>query len=400
MGCTGEPKDTESTTEPPSGGTLLGTTGVQADPNAAIFYQTSPGNVAEDSDVYVVHEDFYGIPWGSFLAGDEPPAPWVASIDVIADDARASGRPVYLALALVGGPGRAYLGNQTVVDENALLSPQSAWSAECYDFASAPDAADIEAAYLAYVSWMVERFGPSWLNVAIEINLFLASCPDAWPGLAAMETKAVEHARTLDPDLVVFASVELSQIYGLEEDCTDPEACFQDNLAALALLDGDRLALSSYPYGQPDIATVADIPADWLSRIADEVNRPVIIAETGWNGSPIVGSLEGDCVSYGSYSEADQIAYLEWLMGQSDDLDMELVTWWSNRDLIPAQISDSCECTAEDQGWCDAVDVFSDVFGEFNGDIIFKYWGTMGLRTYEGDEKPALMERWRALRSR
>ena len=98
-------------------------------------------------------------------------------------------------------------------------------------------------------------------------------------------------------------------------------------------------------------------------------------------------------------SEADQIAYLEWLMGQSDDLDMELVTWWSNRDLIPAQISDSCDCTAEDQGWCDAVDVFSDVFGEFNGDIIFKYWGTMGLRTYEGDEKPALMERWRALRS-
>jgi hypothetical protein len=143
-GCAGEPQDTESKTDPHSGGTLLGTTGVQADLDAAIFYQASPGDVAQDSDVYVVHEDFYGIPWGSFLAGEEPSDPWVVAIDVIADDARASGRPVYLALALVGGPGRAYLGNQTVVDDDVLLSPQSAWSAECYDFSSASDAAEIE----------------------------------------------------------------------------------------------------------------------------------------------------------------------------------------------------------------------------------------------------------------
>jgi len=396
--CAGGPKDEGWEDDRPSGGPLLGTTGVQADLDAATFYRTGTGDVAQDSDVYVVHEDFYGIPWDSFLAGEEPPEAWVSAIDLIADDARASGRPVYLALALVGGPGRAYLGNQTVVDGDQLLSSQAGWSAQCYDFSSASDAAEIEAAYLDYVSWMVERFEPDWLNVAIEINLFLAACPGAWSGLAAMEATAVEHARSLDPELVTFASVELSQLYGLEEDCSDPEACFQENLEAIALLDGDRLALSSYPYGQPDISTVADIPADWLSRVAVEVDQPVLIAETGWNGSPIVGSLDGDCVTYGSFSEADQVAYLEWLVAQSDDLDMELVTWWSNRDLIPSQVSESCDCAAEDQGWCDAVGVFNEVFGAFNGEIIFKYWGTMGLRTYEGEEKPALMERWRALR--
>jgi len=46
MGCAGEPQDGKSKPESPSGGTLLGTTGGQADPNAAIFYQMNPGNVA------------------------------------------------------------------------------------------------------------------------------------------------------------------------------------------------------------------------------------------------------------------------------------------------------------------------------------------------------------------
>ena len=398
-GCTGtKARDPASPADAPERA-LLGLANVQADPAASVFYAASPGEVAEDAEAYVIHEDFYGIPWTSLLAGEAPPDAWVAAMDLLADDARGSGLPVMLALSLVQGPGRTHLGSQAVVQDGVLVSPEAAWSERCYDFATAADADVLEAAYLDYLTWMIQRFEPRWLNVATEINLFQTQCPDAWPGLAQVQGAAYHHARSMDPELVVFASVELSHLYGLEGDCADPDACFEENLAAMALLEGDRLALSTYPFGRPDISSPADIPPDWLSRAAEAMEMPVLIAETGWSGAPIVAAFDGDCVSFGDFSEADQVAYLRWLVDQADALDMELVTWWSNRDLIPARISDTCGCAAEDQAWCDAIGVFNTVFGEYIGEITFKYWGTMGLRSYDGTAKPELMARWDQLRA-
>jgi hypothetical protein len=214
-----------------------------------------------------------------------------------------------------------------------------------------------------------------------------------------MHNEAYQTVKSIDEQMVVFSSIELTSMYGLDGSCTNPDSCYADNLAAIEALDLDRLAVSTYPYGLEDIATVDDIPDDWLTRIGDDMALPMVIAETGWNGTDIVGTLNGECITYGQFSEADQVAYLQWLARQAAALDMDFVTWWSNRDFIPSHISDSCDCAASDQIWCDVVSSFNSSLGEFYGEIIFKFWGTMGLRNYDGSEKTDLMSAWNEIRS-
>ncbi len=36
--------------------------------------------------------------------------------------------------------------------------------------------------------------------------------------------------------------------------------------------------------------------------------------------------------------------------------------------------------------------------GEYYGDVMFKYWDTMGIRDYEGNEKPEVMGAWQSLK--
>jgi hypothetical protein len=152
---------------------------------------TSP-DLASDVDVVLVHQEFYGLPWDSFEAGTSPPAEWVAVMDDLAARAQAVG-PVFLSLQLVSGPGRRFLADRAVVVNGALSNP-SGMTTECYDFSTAPDGASKRAAYVAYVDWMVRRFQPRWVNVAIEMNLF-TSCGDGpWNALVEVE-RADRHRR-------------------------------------------------------------------------------------------------------------------------------------------------------------------------------------------------------------
>src|SRR5262249_62378433 len=142
-----------------------------------------PVDLADDVDVVSIHQDFYGIPWDELRSGAPLPAAWVAAMDELAQQARTIGKPVLLSLAVVGGPGRHYLFDKASTGSDGRLHTQAAWAAESYDFATAPDGAATRAAYVAYVLWMMDRFDPAWLNVAVEINMFDAACPSASPRL-------------------------------------------------------------------------------------------------------------------------------------------------------------------------------------------------------------------------
>src|SRR5688572_18190283 len=172
-----------------------------------------PANLADDVDVVAIHQEFYGLPWDELEAGAAPPAEWVDVMDDL--KAQAAGKPIFLSLGLVGGPGRHHLSDRVTVT-GGTLGKEEGWSAECYDFNGATDGASKRAAYAAYVDWMVRHFDPTYVNVAVELNMF-AVCGTAWDGMVATSNAAYAAAKAAKASVIAFPSFQLQFLYGYND---------------------------------------------------------------------------------------------------------------------------------------------------------------------------------------
>ena len=276
------------------------------------------------------------------------------------------------------------------------LDTEDGWAAHCYDFASAPDAADKRAAYLRYVEAMVSLFSPRYLNFAVELNLFLEKCPAAGPGLITLANDAYQVAKTRDPTLIAFPSFQIDHLYGYSTDfCPDQSAraaCYQRNLAQIADLRRDRFAVSSYPYLsglEPE-----QLGDDWFVRAANLRNERVVVAETGWLTTNITANLNQTCTTQVHSDPNKAQRYMELLLRRAYADELELVTWWSDRDLLPSEVMTSCPCNSPDPTWCSVVDVFRATGktpeAAYLGEVLLKAFGSMGIRDHQGNEKPLL----------
>jgi len=369
----------------------LASTGMQSVLNADPFNQLTPANLSTDVDVVSIHQDFYGLPWDEFEAGQPPPAPWTAAMDDLVQ--QAGGKDVFLSLQLVSGAGRQFLAAKSAINPGRLTAPVEQWSVPCYNFATASDGASKKAAYLRYVDWMVRKFNPRWVNVAIEINFF-QSCGTAWAPLVDVSNAAYDTVKAAKSDAIAFPSIEIDALYGYDASTcqsgmSQPQ-CFDANYAGIAALKRDRFAISTYPYITPGIGTLDRLPDDWLTRGGDRGGERTLIAETGWNSDSIQVMQNGNCTTVVPSSEVSQRDYLDRVLSVAQARNMELVTWWSNRDVLPAPVM-ACNCTF-DAGWCN---LLSAARGQ-DAELIIKLFGTMGIRNYGGTLKSLTGARWQA----
>ena len=179
--------------------------------------------------------------------------------------------------------------------------------------------------------------------------------------------------------------------------------CFDTNYGKIARLKRDRFAISTYPFGVDAISTVNTIPTDWFTRGADRAAEKIVIAETGWNSESLVAMLGTQCLLAIPSSETEELAYLQRVVADADAHRIELVTWWSNRDVIEAKVMTDCPCTFDEQ-WCNIVTAFrstgSDDASRFLGEAMLKMFGTMGVRGYEGTPKPLVFPFWQSVLAR
>jgi len=363
--------------------------------------QLTAANIADDADVVAVHFEFDGVPWSELEAGQDPPPEWTTRVDALAKSVKALNRPVFLSISMLNGSRRS-LASRTAL-ENGKLTSHDNWAANCYDFASAPDAAAKRSAYLRYVRLMIAAFAPHWLNYAIEINLYFEACPAGVPGLIGLANQVYDAAKLADPTLLAFSSVQIDHLHGYAKDsCPDAsqrDQCFEKALAELMPLAGDRFAMSSYPFLQG--THVQDLPVDWFERAATRLHKPALIAETGWLSTNIRAQLGTACQTPVQSTPDDALAYLDSVLAAAKRGRLELVTWWSDRDLLPAELMTNCPCSF-DPNWCNVVAVFraaggGDSQAAFVGELGLKAFGTMGLRDYAGNPKP-LLEHWQSFR--
>jgi hypothetical protein len=161
--------------------------------------------------------------------------------------------------------------------------------------------------------------------------------------------------------------------------------------------------VSTYPFLLDPYRRASSLPSDWFTRAADRGGERAIIAEAGWNSDPDVATLNGTCNAAFSSDETEAATYLDLLLAAAKEHRIELVTWWSDRDMIPAKAMTECPC-AFDTTWCATEQIVRSAAGtdpllQYLAEAQFKMWGTMGLRRYDGTAKPALMSRWNSARA-
>jgi hypothetical protein len=377
----------------------LASAAVQLDPVAGPVHTA---DLAGDVDAVNVHQDFFGVPWDAFAAGAAPPPAWAATMSALAAQAHATGKPIFLALGPLDGD-RRHLAPRAVASATGGFDVIHAWAPACHDLATAPDGAALREAYARYVDYMVRLFQPRWTNVAIEISLFHLTCPAAWSGIAALERDAYAAAKTAAPATIAFPSIQIDALYGRVGCPSDQtrDQCYDAEYAALADLARDRFAISSYPYNFAGFAQLDDVPADYLTRGAARGGERAVIAETGWLATDEVVAAEAGCVTAIASSPAVQAAYFDRAIAAAVTADMELVTWISNRDFLPAEVVSGCPCTYS-QPWCD---LLAQVRGagtptqQRDAEVGFKVFGAMGLRDHAGAPRQPLFDHWTAARA-
>ncbi len=381
-----------------SGGTQLLVTGSNEG------FQITPANLATDVDVIEIHQEYYGIPWSTFATGAAPPAAWKAVMDGLVTSA--AGKPIFLSVTMLDG-GRNSLSSRTVVTNGAVTAEDN-WAAACYDFATASDGAMMKQAYLNYVTWMVGEFSPRWLNVAVEVNLFFEHCPAAAAGVIDVSNAAYMEVKAKNAALVVFPSFQIEHLYGYSTDsCPDQGArssCFDAAYTQIAPMKRDRFAMSSYPMISA-IPTPSALPADWFTRGSSRGNERPLIAETGWNSTPLIVPVGGSCNTVFTSDLPSAAAYLALVLAAGKSASMDLVNWWSNRDFLDSRLMTNCPCSF-DMTWCTLLSEFGTLLvdgggatAQEQGELYLEAFGAMGIRNYDGTPKPALMTEWQAARA-
>lgn len=266
--------------------------------------------------------------WSSFLAGSEPEQ---ALIDTMRNElalAELYELEFYLAIDPTNPIDRG---------EMAALPP----ALEGRDFTDQA----VRDAYIGYVRYIAENYQPSYLALAVEVNLLFDQDAANYDAFLDVYTEAYAVAEEASPDSAVFVTFQYEELLGLPPlgGDHDPHWDLIDDFAPL-----DILALSSYPGFSFDEAD--SIPAGYYDQTREHSDLPIAIAEMGFS------SNSGENVAGG---EDSQRLFLERVLVSASALDMAFVVW------------------------------FLSVDPSYDLAVPFDELATVGLVTADGTEKPA-----------
>jgi len=335
-------------------------------------------------DLVSVQMDFFGIPWDEFAAGTDPPAAWVSTMQGIHDQLQLIGTGAYLSLGLLGGTRDTLAPKATEQDGKLVLVDN--WAGHCYDLDTGADAQMWRYAYKAYARWLVDYFNPIFLTNVIEMNLFGYYCPDSYAPVISLANEVYDQEKAINPDLPIFPTLVIDQLYGYNGlgDCEIGDfSCLDASLATLADIKRDRIGISSYPLHMTYEWT--QIPDDYFSLIHDKTGETLAFGETGYASYPVSipnPDQPTECFQVFDSSDEDQTAYMQFLFDQAQSTGTDLVTWWSLRDYLPADVLTDCPCDAPGL-WCTLYDIMaqSGILPAWLG------WGSMGVLDHDLNPK-------------
>ncbi len=215
--------------------------------------------------------------------------------------------------------------------------------------------AKIVAAYLKYVTWLIEKYQPDYLLLALESNEIWINNQSLWAGYTQMMQSIRTSLKQVYPNLLVSESMTLHNLY--QPQVIDVVVYQQTMINYLNQLD--FAAISFYPFFKAfSNKNQFQEAFDFLHQ---NINTPIAFAETNHLAEDLViastnTNLKGD--------ECQQNEYLEVLLTNAQEQRYRFVIWWAYRDY--------------DQLWATFPEELKD---------IGKIWRDTGLLDESGQER-------------
>lgn len=182
---------------------------------------------------------------------------------------------------------------------------------------------EIEDAYFKHINYLINRFEPDYLIIAIEVNELRIKSPSKWIEYKLLMHNVKSRIQQEYPSLKISESLTLHNLY--QPEVLDSE----DYIAEIVTYANsmDFVAISFYPFlkgqhSKNDFQKAFDF-------LHSKITKPIAFSETS--------HLAGD-LSINSYdlfiegSECEQNLYLESLLSNAQEQNYEYVIWWTHRD--------------------------------------------------------------------
>lgn len=224
-----------------------------------------------------------------------------------------------------------------------------------HDFSSP----DVREALRSMAIVVAEREQPDYMSLAVEVNGYFESNPEDFANFVSLHKEIYDEIKVVSPDTLVLASFNLEALQGLlagvnEYSDHGPQWFLIDRFAPKA----DGVAFSTLPF--PVFYEPSQIPDDYLSRIQEHTDLPIVISEFGWHS-----------YEFSQSSETRQKEYLARMIRVADQTaNLRVLAWTIIYDAAAGSVFDS----------------FPD----------FRY---LGLLTWDGQPKKGY-ELWQALAER
>jgi len=220
----------------------------------------------------------------------------------------------------------------------------------------------IEDAYFKHVDYLVQKFQPKYLVIAIEVNELRIKNEDKWEEYKLLIREVKDRIRNKYPNLQISESITLHNLF--KPEVNNPNEYIDEMVAYANQME--FVAISYYPFfkghhNKKEFQTAFDF-------LHEKINKPIAFSET----SHIAEDLSIPAFSFfAEGSECEQNEYLETLLKNAQNHNYKFVIWWTHRDF--------------DQLWQTFPDSLKD---------LGKIWRDTGLLDENGKERVGL-ETWK-----
>lgn len=261
--------------------------------------------ILKNGDIYSEQFD-HRIPWSSWINNSPLPQQFVDNLNYRLSK-RPAGKKMLLSVSLLN------IGRTDLLEDYDGKTPM-------YDSINEPK---IENSYIKHLAFLIEKFNPTYLVFAMEVNELRVKDATKWNNYKKLAAQIQSRIKNSYPQLLVSESVTLHNWYNPYQTHTTE---YMEEIRQY-VNQKDFVAISFYPFLMA-LHTKSEIQGafDFLHQ---QTTKPIAFSETAHNATPI------DIPAFNFYSnstEAEQNGYLETVLLNGTKHNYEFIIWWCHRD--------------------------------------------------------------------